>query len=98
MEALCAYIVQQLPSVRLIVSTVPPDDQDPGNDSSTELGQYNASLSGLTSVSNRISIVNSNALMTVANDIGPDGLHPNDAGDAILAQQFVGGINALYSP
>jgi lysophospholipase L1-like esterase len=92
----CQYIVATLPKAKIIVSTVQPHDE-PGTGGQQEADQYNQLiLSGIGSVSANISAVDINAAMTYDADIGPDGTHPNVAGDQAMANVFLAGIEKLY--
>jgi lysophospholipase L1-like esterase len=97
LRSLCDYMLLTLPSVRIVVGTLPPGSGDPGTDSATEGGQFNLSITGagLTSLSSNISIANLNASMTLSG-IGPDGLHPNQDGSDIIANVFGRAIMDLF--
>ena len=89
LRSLCDYILMTLPSVKIIVGTLPPSSGDPGTGSETEGGQFNLSIlgHGLTGLNPNISDANLNTSMTLYG-IGPDGLHPNQPGSDIMANVF----------
>jgi lysophospholipase L1-like esterase len=98
MVSLCTDIMSKLPNVKLIVGTLPPVQGDPGTNNSTELGQFNLLLPGLTSISPNISVVNVNGAVNLATDIGPDGIHPNVMGNSVIAGVFNTGVEAVVAP
>jgi lysophospholipase L1-like esterase len=96
MQQLCAYIVKTLPSCKLIVSAEVGSQATPGNDAKNELGQLNALLPGLASISGNITDINGcNVFAYDGSDTGPDGLHPNVAGSQAIAKAFATAINAV---
>ena len=50
----------------------------------------------LNLVETHISTVDIHAEMTFDDDIGPDGVHPNQPGDDVIAAVFYNGIKKLY--
>lgn len=97
MQQLCTYIVQTLPTCKLMVSAEVGAADVPGNDTSNELGQLNALIPGLAAISPNITVINGCSLFNYdGSDTGPDGLHPNVAGCQAIAAAYEIGIKALY--
>jgi hypothetical protein len=92
----CQYITATLPSAKLIVSTVQPAGPA-GSASAVEAEQYNALiLGGITPVGPNVSTVDISSAMTYEADIGPDGVHPNVAGNQVIANVFFAGIQKVF--
>lgn len=107
LETMVNQIFTALPSAKVIVSTEPATSGDLGvptsnPNSSSELGYYNyLILNQLRSAINNpnLSVVDSNGAENNAPGgpgqyIGPDGLHPNIAGSAVIAGVFSAGVQA----
>ena len=112
LQQMIGYIFQQLPSVRLLVGTVPATSGDPGiptsdPNSPSALGYYNyLVLNKLAPAINNpnLSIVDINGAENayagsggVASLIGPDGIHPSVTGFQIMAQAWQTGLERLTS-
>jgi mannan endo-1,4-beta-mannosidase len=96
LESFCRYIIDTLPTVKLIVSTVQPAGPD-GSPSATEAQQYNSLvLGGITKVGPNISTVDISSAMSYGTDIGPDGVHPNVAGNQVIASVFAAGVKKVF--
>ncbi|HBK05044.1 MAG TPA: hypothetical protein DDZ81_04185 [Acetobacteraceae bacterium] len=97
LRSLCDYLLMTLPSVKIIVGTLPPSSGDPGTGSTTEAGQFNLSIMGhgLTGLNSKISVANLATSMTLSG-IGPDGLHPNQFGSDIMANVLGRAVMSIF--
>lgn len=95
----CQYILSTLPAVHLVVATLQPQGP-PGSSSEQDARGYDdLIINSLVSTigGNRVSTVDVDANSTYAADIGPDGVHPNVAGNQIIANLYGAAVKAIYS-